>query len=148
MKNAVSTLNPGGDDMKTTQFAIMIILTVFALSITTLPAYANMLDGKSFSGMTGKMGKKGSQKDEIRFENGQFQSVDCKKYGFGSGPYVTRTEGDKTHFVADTYSADTGRIAWVGTISGNSLDATYLWYKKGKNTKPKQIKWFKGTANQ
>jgi len=112
-----------------------------------MSAYAGNLDGKTFSGTTGEIGKKSSVNDEVRFENGQFTSLDCEKYGFGSGSYSTTVEGDKTHFVADTYSAKTGRITWVGTISGSKIDATYLWYKKGKYVKPKQIKWFKGTVN-
>lgn len=132
--------------MKTTKCAVMIVLTALTFGIATVSAYANALDGKTFSGVAGKMGKKGSEQDEIRFENGQFRSVDCEKYGFGSGPYETRVDGDKIHFVADTYSADTGRIAWVGTITGNNVDATFLWYKKNKNVKPEQIKWFKGTV--
>jgi hypothetical protein len=124
---------------------LIVIAVIFVFA--NMSAYAGNLDGKTFSGTTGIMGKKSSEKDEIMFENGKFTSSGCAKYGFGSGTYVTTIVGDKTHFTADIYSEKTGRIAWVGTISGDDLDATYLWYKKGKDVKPKQIKWFKGAIN-
>ncbi|MEJ2158192.1 MAG: hypothetical protein P8X96_22925 [Desulfobacteraceae bacterium] len=132
--------------MKTIKYATMAIMTVLFFSMAALNVYAGPLDGKSFTGMAGKMGKKSSEQDEIRFENGQFQSVGCEAYGFGSAPYMAVVDGDKIHFVADTYSKKTGRIAWVGTIVGDKADATFLWYKRNKHVEPKQIKWFKGHA--
>ena len=131
--------------MKISQRAGLLIFMAIIFGIASMTAYAGTLDGKTFAGTTGKLGKKGSEKDELRFENGQFISAGCGEYGFGAGSYETTVEGDETHFVADTYSDKTGRITWVGTISGNNLEATYLWYKKGKYAEPKQIKWFKGT---
>lgn len=125
---------------------LAIVTTIFGAA--SISAYAGSLDGKTFTGDTGKMGKKSANTDMISFENGQFTSSGCQKYGFGSGAYQTTDEGDKTHFVADTYSEKTGRITWVGTVSGDKLNATYLWYKKGKYSKPKQIKWFKGAMNK
>jgi len=134
----------GGDIMRTIIRASLLIVIAIIFGIANISAYAGILDGKTFNGTTGKMGKKSSDKDTVRFENGQFTSVDCEKYGFGSGSYITTVDGDTTHFTADTYSEKTGRITWIGTISGSNIDATYLWYKKGKNVKPEQIKWFKG----
>ena len=131
--------------MRYSNIVKIFIVIVVIFSFTNMNVYAGILDGKIFSGTTGKMGKKSSEKDEVKFQNGQFTSVDCAKYGFGSGSYVTTIDGDKTHFTADTYSEKSGRITWVGTISGGDMDATYLWYKKGKYEKPKQVKWFKGS---
>ena len=130
--------------MRTTKRANLFIVIAIIFGIANVSAYAGNLDGKTFNGTTGVLGKNSSEKDEVRFDNGQFTSVDCEKYGFGSGPYITTVDGDKIHFTADTYSEKTGRITWVGTISGGNIDATYLWYKKGKYAEPKQIKWFKG----
>ena len=123
--------------------SILAIATLI-ISFASLTALAGTLDGMKFTGETGKIGKKSSEKDEVSFENGQFTSDGCQEYGFGSGTYETTVEGDTTHFVADTYSKKTGRITWVGTVTGDKLNATYLWYKKGKYSEPKQIKWFKG----
>lgn len=126
----------------------IVAIMAMAFNVAGMGAYAGTLDGKSFTGNTGKMGKKSSNTDVITFENGKFSSSGCQNYGFGSGAYQTTTEGEKTHFVADTFSEKTGRITWVGTVSGEKLDATYLWYKKGKYSEPKQIKWFKGNINK
>lgn len=133
----------------------MRIKNVWLLAIITMifgiggiNAFAGTLDGMTFTGDTGKIGKKTSDTDVISFENGQFSSSGCQEYGFGPGVYETTVEGDTTHFVADTYSEKTGRITWVGTVSGDKIDATYLWYKKGKYSKPKQIKWFKGAMKK
>lgn len=133
--------------MKLHKIWILAIITL-AFNVAGISAFAGSLDGKTFTGDTGKIGNKSSNTDMITFENGQFSSSGCQKYGFGSGAYQTTTEGDKTHFVADTYSNETGRITWVGTVYGDKLNATYLWYKKGKYSEPKQIKWFKGAMNK
>jgi hypothetical protein len=126
--------------------SLLLCLVTTIFTIISVSAYAGALDGKAFVGPSGMMGKDASETDEVRFENGQFISLGCKEWGFGYGPYLTSAEGDKTHFVADTYSDKEGRITWIGTISGNNADVTYLWYKKGAYAKPEQIKWFQGTS--
>lgn len=107
-------------------------------------SFAGSLDGKSFSGKTGMMGKKANEDDEIKFSNGQFSSSGCQEYGFSGAPYQEKAEGDKIHFVSDTYSQKSGRIIWTGTVDGNEVVATYIWFDKGEYKKPKQIKWFSG----
>lgn len=126
----------------------IVAIIALALNVAGIGAYAGSLDGKTFTGDTGKMGKKSSNTDMLTFENGKFSSSGCQEYGFGPGAYQATTDGEKTHFVADTFSEKTGRITWVGTVSGDKLNATYLWYKKGKYSAPKQIKWFKGAMNK
>lgn len=133
--------------MKFNKIWMLSIITI-VFNVVIISAYAGSLDGKTFSGNTGKIGKKSSETDVIKFENGQFSSSGCQDYGFGSSTYQTAIDGDTTHFVADTYSEKTGRITWVGTVSGDKLNATYVWYKKGKYSKPAQIKWFKGTEDK
>ena len=107
-------------------------------------SFAGSLDGKSFSGKTGMIGKKANENDEIKFTNGQFSSSGCQEYGFTGAPYQEKTEGDKTHFISDTYSEKYGRIIWTGTVDGNEVTATYIWFDKGEYKKPEQIKWFSG----
>ena len=62
--------------------AIMFWITLFFF-VMAIPAYSGILDGKTFVGKNGMIGKSGSEDDEIRFENGKFYSVGCGKYGFG-----------------------------------------------------------------
>lgn len=127
---------------KAGQLLSAVVAATFAVTFTT---FAAELDGKTFKGPTGMMGEKTSEEDDtIRFENGQFVSEGCQPWGFGHGTYVTETVGDKVHFLADTFSEKEGRIAWIGTVSGNEANATYLWYKKNEYDRPEQVKWFRG----
>lgn len=57
-----------------------------------IPAYSGILDGKTFVGKNGGIGKSDSEDDEIKFENGKFLSVGCAKYGFGDADYTTKVD--------------------------------------------------------
>ena len=115
--------------------------------LISIPAYSGMLDGKTFSGKNGHLGKDGSGSDEIKFENGKFVSVTCsEKYGFSDSEYTTKVDGDKVFFTADIYSDKYGRMTYSGYVKGNDISANYFWYDKGKYEKPEQVKWFKGSA--
>jgi hypothetical protein len=118
-------------------------LTLFSL-VFSVSAYSGALDGKTFSGEAGQMGQKAQEDDDIKFESGVFTSIDCKRYGFSGAPYYTKSEGDKIHFVSDTYSDEYGRIIWQGTVEGDQANATFVWFNKGKYKKPEQVKWFYG----
>jgi hypothetical protein len=121
------------------------VLSIFLMvSLVSTPALAGSLDGKTFSGKEGHIGKEALGDDTVVFENGKFISNGCKEWGFSGGDYTTTVDGDKVHFVADTYSEKYGRITWTGTVAGDHIDATYIWYDKGKYSKPEQVKWFSG----
>ena len=121
-------------------------LLFFFLSI---PAYSGMLDGKTFVGKNGHLGKDGSGSDEIEFENGKFKSIACStKYGFSDADYTTKIDGDKVFFTADIYSDKYGRMTYSGFVKGNDISANYFWYKKGKYGNPEQVKWFKGSKKK
>ena len=68
--------------------AITFWITLFFF-VMAIPAYSGILDGKTFAGKNGEIGKKSSEDDEIKFENGKFFSVGCGKYGFGDAEYTT-----------------------------------------------------------
>jgi hypothetical protein len=122
------------------QFSLVVIMiTFFGLS-----ANAGVLDGKIFTGQEGLMGEKSSGVDEVVFKDGKFISNGCLEWGFSGGEYTTTADGENVHFVADTYSDKYGRIIWTGTVKGNHLDATFIWFDKEKYSKPEQIKWFSG----
>jgi hypothetical protein len=130
--------------MRKTSTFLVSLWVVFGFLCTL--AHAGSLDGKSFSGSEGMIGETADKTDEITFSNGQFTSSECKKYGFPGAPYQEKVDGDKIHFMSDNYSAKYGRIIWAGTVDGNKIDATYIWYDKGEYQKPEQIKWFSGTT--
>jgi len=127
---------------------ILIGFTLFFFLIA-IPVYSGMLDGKTFSGKNGHLGKDGSGSDEIKFENGKFVSVTCStKYGFSDAEYTTKVDGDKVFFTADIYSDKYGRMTYSGYVKGDDISANYFWYDKGKYEKPEQVKWFKGSAKE
>jgi len=127
--------------------AITFWITLFFF-IMALPAYSGILDGKTFVGKNGEIGKKSSEDDEIKFENGKFFSVGCGKYGFGDAEYTTKADGDRVFFTADIYSNKYGRITYSGFVKGDDLNGTFIWFDKGKYDKPEQVKWWKGSVKK
>ena len=124
---------------------ILVGFTLFLLVIA-IPAYSGILDGKTFVGKNGEIGKSGSEDDEIKFDNGKFFSVGCGKYGFGDAAYTTKKDGDSIFFTADIYSDKWGRITYSGVVKGDDLKATYIWFNKGKYATPEQVKWWEGSV--
>ena len=127
--------------------AITFWITLFFF-IMALPAYSGILDGKTFVGKNGEIGKKSSEDDEIKFENGKFFSVGCGKYGFGDAEYTTKADGDRVFFTADIYSNKYGRITYSGFVKGDDLNGTFIWFDKEKYDKPEQVKWWKGSVKK
>lgn len=115
--------------------SIIYVLIVFVLSVLSISMLAaaqeGALDGKTFSGEMGEKGKKGDG-DELIFKDGKFSSAACEKYGFGDAPYTATVSGDTTTFEADTVSAKEGKMKWTGTVTGDKLDGTVMWYKEGQ----------------
>jgi len=126
---------------------VLIGFTLFFF-LLAIPAYSGILDGKNFVGKNGQIGKSDSEDDEIKFENGKFLSIGCAKYGFGDAEYTSKVDGDRVFFTADIYSDKYGRITYSGAVKGNDLNATFIWFDKGKYGKPEQVKWWKGNAKK
>ena len=124
-------------------YKIFFLLIIFGLTSTM--ALAGVLDGKTYTGPTGKMGKSANGEEEIQFMNGKFYSVGCAEWGFGEAPYSAQVTGNTITFESITTSPKHGKIVWSGTIIGNKVDAIYKWTKKGFFGTRKQDKWFKGT---
>jgi hypothetical protein len=122
-------------------------ITLFVFVLAN-PAYSGILDGKTFVGKNGIIGKSGSEDDEIKFENGKFLSIGCAEYGFGDSEYTTKLDGDKVFFTADIYSKKYGRITYSGVVKGNDLKAIFIWFDKGKYGQPEQVKWWKGNIKK
>lgn len=114
--------------------------------VMAIPVYGGILDGKTFVGKNGEIGKSDSEDDEIKFENGKFLSVGCAKYGFGDADYTTKVDGDRVFFTADIYSNRYGRITYSGMVKGNDLKAIFVWFEKEKYAKPEQVKWWEGSV--
>ena len=115
-------------------------------SLTWGAGESNLLDGKSYVGKNGEVGKKLAEyeDEEIVFENGMFTSVSCEPYNFGSSPYNARIVGDKIHFDAVTESPTHGRISWIGIIDGDEAEVKFVWTKERWYWDIRKEYWFNG----
>jgi hypothetical protein len=136
--------------------AIFLLVSAFIISSFCTPKQllagetSGLLDGRSFVGKTGEVGKESAEDEEIVFRDGKLHSVGCEPWNFNDGEYkaMRSGEGDKIHFEAETESPKHGKIVWKGTVEGDSIDVNYTWSKKGwLGTKTKD-KWFKGTLKK
>lgn len=111
---------------------------------------AGLLDGKSYVGKTGEVGKDATEDEEVVFKDGKFHSVSCEPWGFNDGEYkaMRSGEGDTIHFEAETESPKHGKIVWKGTAQGEKIDVKYTWTKKGFLGTKSKDKWFKGSLKQ
>ncbi len=68
-------------------------------------------------------------RDRLHFEDGRFQSAMCQKYcDFGRSEYMTRTEGDVTHFTTITRCPDAPHtVVWKGTVTGDEVRFEGTW---------------------
>ena len=132
--------------------AILLSALVLLINISNeimVRAESSILDGKSYLGPIGPRGKAADGEDELVFKNGKLFSYGCAEYGFGSGAYTVRVEGDTIHFEAETTSPKHGKIVWKGSIEGDRIDGIYTWTKKRWYWRDAyEENWFKGTLQK
>ena len=130
-------------------FSTLLVLVLVTLwsEIPSIAAQMGGLDGKTFIGEFAQKGKKTEGKDELIFKDGKFHSIGCDPYGFGDGTYTSTMAGNTITFETETQSAKEGKIKWMGTVKGDTIDVTYTWYKAPKwyriSNSPVEY-WFKG----
>lgn len=132
---------------------IPLIVAVMCLCLTGsnwAQEHSNLLDGKSFVGKNGEVGKDLAEyeDEEIVFENGLFTSVSCEPYNFGSSPYNAKVIGDKIHFEAVTESPTHGKITWTGEINGDEANVSFVWTKERWYWDIRREYWFKGNLKK
>ena len=116
-----------------------------SIGADTLNRNSGIVDGMVFIGHIGPKDGEANGEDEVVFQNGQFLSTSCTKYGFRSAPYIASHDGDRIVFKAVTHSPKHGTINWEGQIVGNRLEATYLWTKERWYWfDANEENWFKG----
>ena len=115
-------------------------------------AQANPLDGKVYVGEAGEKGKPADEKDDvISFADGKFHSSACDKWGFGKGAYSASANGEAIAFEVETSSEKHGRLAWKGTAKGDTLEGTFVHYRKPSFFRPSPDPiehWFKATLKR
>ena len=121
---------------------------VILSSAATVIAQENLLDGKVFVGQSKEKHKRGVEEDELRFMNGEFQSIGYGQKGFNEGVYTAKAEADKIYFEAEPVSSKQGKIKWRGIVHKNSIEVNYRWSKKGWLSDTQKDYLFKGKLKQ
>ena len=120
--------------------------TLFAMPVAE--AQTTTLDGKVFVADAGEKGKPAEEKnDVITFSGGKFHSSLCDQYGYGPGDYKYTPAGYAVAFEAQTQSEKDGGLVWRGTVRGDTIEGTFVHYRKGwmLNPNPEPVEhWFKG----
>ena len=104
---------------------------VLMFGIAGVIAQEGLLDGKVFVGQYREKHIRAAEEDELRFMNGRFHSIGYAQKGFNAAVYNARAEGEKIFFEAETLSLKQGKIKWLGTVQGDSIEVSYHWSKKG-----------------
>jgi hypothetical protein len=127
-------------------------LSIALAAAAPVVSAAALLDGKTFVTEAGPKGQPADEKDDVlTFRDGQFHSSACDKYGFGKASYQATAQGDALVFTTETSSEKDGRLAWKGTVQGNTIEGTIVYYRKGwffnPNPEPRE-RWFKGKIKE
>lgn len=128
------------------------LAAAFLCVIQLASAQTAPLDGRVFVGDAGPKGKPADEKDDvITFAGGQFHSATCDQYGYSKAPYRATASGGSILFEAETRSEKDGRLVWKGEVKGDTIEGTFVHYRKGwflnPNPEP-QEHWFKGQAKR
>jgi hypothetical protein len=113
------------------RFFIFIPIFILLFSTAIVIAQEGLLYGKVFVGKYREKHIRAVKEDELRFMNGEFQSIGYGQKGFNEGEYTARAEEDKIYFEAETVNQKKGRIKWRGIVHGDSIEVNYHLSKKG-----------------
>lgn len=107
------------------------------------------LDGRSFSGKYGPLGKPADGHDTWVFQNGSFWSKGCLECGFPQSVYSTRAESGTLDFKTTTSCpVSDADIVWEGTVDDGKIEGVFTWTKKRWYRTVRKRFWFKGTLEE
>jgi len=106
----------------------------------------SILEGKSFSGELGLLGKPASATDLLLFNEGMFVSKGCeKRCGYTAAEYQIRAEGGYYEVISETPCLKSdATIIWQGTVKGDEIEGTFTWINKRWYWTFEKEYWFKG----
>ena len=73
--------------------------------------------------------------DVLKFDNGQFTSMECVPYGFNASVYSSTKEGDKVNWSAIQTNSKGDKMEWKGTEMKNRMEGTFVWTTADGKTK-------------
>ncbi len=106
----------------------------------------SILEGKSFSGDLGLLGKPASATDLLLFNDGMFISKGCEsRCGYTAAEYHIRAEGDHFQVISETPCLKSdATILWEGRVKGDEIEGTFTWTNKRWYWTFEKEFWFKG----
>ena len=106
----------------------------------------SILEGKSFSGELGLLGKPASATDLLLFNDGMFISKGCeKRCGYTAAEYQIRAERDHFEVISETPCLKSdATILWQGTVKGDEIEGSFIWTNKRWYWTFEKEFWFKG----
>ena len=106
----------------------------------------SILEGKSFSGELGLLGKPASATDLLLFNDGMFISKGCEaRCGYTAAEYQIRAEGDNFEVISETPCLKSdATIIWQGTVKGDEIEGSFTWVNKRWYWTFEKEFWFKG----
>lgn len=104
------------------------------------------LDGQTFSGELGPIGKPADATDSWVFQDGWFLSKSCLECGFPRSGYSAEVRNGEVAFTTKTNCpVSDAVIVWEGTVRGREIEGVYTWTKKRWYRTVRKQFWFKGT---
>ena len=123
--------------------AVVAILTGMT-GVSSVAFAAGALDGKTFTVDSGNKNETSSRTDDFIFQDGQFSSMLCNRFGYGAGDYETAKENDTIYFEAKTASTHGGTMHWQGIVKGPDIEGISVTNENGTISES----WFKGSLKQ
>lgn len=107
---------------------------------------SSVLDGKTFAGQLGPMGKTAMANDVWKFREGTFLSEECQKTcGFSKSAYWVLFEQDAVRFVSEAHCPQKdATIVWKGVVKNGEIEGTFTWTKERWYWTIEKDFWFKG----
>ena len=117
-----------------------------ALASATPSYQIYTLDGKTFSGELGLLGKPASTTDLLVFNNGMFISKECeRKCGYTEGIYWVRPIDDGVEVLSETPCLESdATIVWRGVVKGDKIEGTFTWTSERWYWTIEKKFWFNG----
>jgi hypothetical protein len=115
-------------------------------SVKSTSSQIMVLEGKSFSGELGFIGKLAHNTDLLIFNDGKFISKGCQDIcGYTDGMYWIAREGDQLKVKSETPCLKSdATILWEGAINGDEIEGIFTWVNKRWYWTFEKEFWFRG----
>ena len=108
------------------------------------------LDGLTFHGSMGPVGKPATVEDRFVFSQGAFVSTECReRCKYPARPYFVRKDGDAIAFVSETKCPyKDAKIVWRGTVKDGRVEGVSTWSVNRWYWTVENEFWFEGTLSE